>query len=190
MSDLRSELVAKVINQWDNQIAMDKSFGEQVFDYVKANPFVTSGEISNALNVTEAQSLGSQLKTLVDRGILQREEKPVRNYPGFGRKTQYEYFTTTDKYKTINEGYWKKAPKSPKRGRPLGSKNTPKVIIKPADDYMSNDMIRELRELDRMATTPREREPLPNEFNPEIFVQELSLKDAKAVFEVLKGYFG
>lgn len=177
MSDLRSELVTKVINQWDNQIAMDKSFGEQVFDYVKANPFATSGEISNALNVTEAQSLGSQLKTLVDRGILQREEKPVRNYPGFGRKTQYEYFTTIDKYKTINEGYWKKEPKSPKRGRPLGSKNTPRIVIGE-------------RKPERMATTPRERVPLPNEFNPEIFVQELSLKDAKAVFEVLKGYFG
>lgn len=175
MSDLRSELVAKVINQWDNQIDMDKSFGEQVYDYVKANPFTTSGEISSALNVTEAQSLGSQLKTLVDRGILQREIKPIRNYPGFGRKTQYEYFTTVDKYKTINEGYWKKEVKGAKRGRPLGSKT--KVVI-------------EARTPDRMPTVARERVPLSNEFNPEVFVQELSLKDAKAVFEVLKGYFG
>ena len=26
-------------------------------------------------------------------------------------------------------------------------------------------------------------------FNPEMFVQDLSLKDARAVYEVLKGYF-
>ena len=36
---------------------------------------------------------------------------------------------------------------------------------------------------------PRMKQFAEPKFNPEMFVQDLSLKDARAVYEVLKGYF-
>ena len=179
MSDLRSEMVNKVLNQWEN-VSMHtsnqsvKSFGERVHDYVKAHPYCTIAEVKSALDSNDTQSTASTLKTLYDRGIVNREEKPVRNYPGFGRRTQWEYYSTSDSYETKNQGYWK--PKNVvKRGRPIGSVNKPKELI----------IETPTPELPRMKQFI---EP-ERSFNPEMFVQDLSLKDARAVYEVLKGYF-
>ena len=174
MSDLRSEM-NKVMNQWETVAMVTsnkpfKSFGEHVFEYVKAHPYCTISEVKDALNVDEKQSLGSQLKTLVDRGILGREEKPARNYTGFGKRTNYQYFAKTDTYTTLNSGYWK--PKK-KAGRPVGSKNAPRIVEVP------KALIEQIKDLE--VTKPA--------FNAEFFVQDLSLKDARAVYEVLKGYF-
>jgi hypothetical protein len=135
-----------------------------VFEYVKTHPYCIISEIKDALGVDEKHSLGSQLKTLVDRGILGREEKPARNYTGFGKRTNYEYYAKTDTYTTVNSGYWK--PKK-KVGRPIGSKNIPRIVEVPLTENIQ-------------AT---------KEFNAEEYVRGLSLTEVKTLYKFLEDYF-
>jgi predicted transcriptional regulator len=109
MSDLRSEIVSKVLNSWERPEAqpVKQSFGMQVFNYVKDHPYCTIAEVKEALDASDTQSTASTLKTLIDKGIIGREEKPVRAYQGFGRRTQYEYFAVSETYEAVNKGYWK-----------------------------------------------------------------------------------
>lgn len=176
MSDLKSEIVNKVLNQWEN-VAMHtanqpvkQSFGMQVFNYVKDHPYCTIAEVKEALDASDTQSTASTLKTLIDKGVIGREEKPVRAYQGFGRRTQYEYFAVSETYEAVNKGYWKA------KGRPKGSKNAVKTVAIAESEELAPLLEKKLHKLEG--------------FNPEMFVQELTLKDAKAVYEVLKGYFG
>jgi hypothetical protein len=172
MSDLRSEIVSKVLNSWERPEAqpVKQSFGMQVFNYVKDHPYCTIAEVKEALDASDTQSTASTLKTLIDKGIIGREEKPVRAYQGFGRRTQYEYFAVSETYEAVNKGYWKA------KGRPKGSKNAVKTVAIAESEELAPLLEKKLHKLEG--------------FNPEMFVQELTLKDAKAVYEVLKGYFG
>jgi hypothetical protein len=202
MSDLRSEMVNKVLNSWENPSMQTKqSFGERVHDYVKAHPYCTIAEVKAALDVNDTQSTASTLKTLYDRGIVNREEKPVRHYPGFGRRTQWEYYSISDSYETKNQGYWK--PKGTKRGRPLGSKNAPKLT---QAEHIEKDILAPI--LDRKLakstyTLPRMRQfanvdPLEavkdleitkKPFVAEDFIEGLSVTQAKAVYLALRAIF-
>jgi hypothetical protein len=165
MSTLREELVSKVMNKWDG-VNMDKQhklIPEQLYDFVKANPYSVISEISPSFNL-EVNRLGTQLKFLVDRGILGRELRPIRNYSGFGPRNNYAYYVLVDSYM---EGAMKAKSgrkKYAKKQRPdLGEIQAPQRMKQFAE--------------------------APKDFNPEMFVQDLSLKEARAVYEVLKGYF-
>lgn len=170
MSDLRSEMVTKVLSQWDapnmNNIVDTKTFGERVFEWVKDHPYSSVQEVERGLGVGKEASVSSFLKSQLDRGILGREQKLKVPYPGIGSRHFYVYYHTSEKYKSHQ------TPK--KMGRPK------KVVIKQVD------LLKNVQE----HRLPERMKQVANEFNPEIFVQELSLKDAKAVFELLKGYFG
>jgi hypothetical protein len=167
MSDLKTELT-KVMNEWEKpmntQTEIKKSYGEKVFDFVRANKSATLFDVKNAIPQGNTQSAASTLKTLLDKGIIARVEKPIQNYAGFGRKTQFEYFAVTDKYEAVNKGYWKP------KGAP----------VKKAKVEVTQPSV--VATLEKIVSPERS-------FNPEMFVQDLSLKDAKAVYEVLKGYF-
>ena len=168
MSDLKSEIVNKVLNQWEN-VAMHtankpvvtnvKTFGEKIFDYVTTHPYSSVDEIERGLNVGKEASVSSYLKAQIDKGLLGREEKVRMPYPGHGSRHYFAYYHISDTYNI---------PKKPRKPRSI---NKPKPVV-------------------IEAPTPPRMKQVANQFNPEMFVQELSLKDAKAVFEVLKGYFG
>lgn len=163
MSDLRTEIVSKVLNQWDNIPAQTKkTFGERVFDYVKAHPYSSVEEVERGIGVGKEASVSSYLKAQMDKGLLNRESKLRLPYPGMGSRYYYVYFHVSDTY-TL--------PMKPRKPREVKVK-----VAKPVEQVV--------------APTPPRMKQVANEFNPEMFVQELSLKDAKAVFEVLKGYFG
>jgi hypothetical protein len=184
MSDLRSEIVSKVLNQWDNvPTQVKQSFGEKVFSYIKDHPYCTITEIKEALDVGDTQSAASTLKTLVDRGLIDREEKPMRNYPGFGRRTQYVYFAVADSYQTVNKGYWK--PKGIKRGRPLGSKNTVKPVRIAESPELADVLEKKLAKSDIIKDLQITKKP----FVAEDFIEGLSVTQAKAVYLALKAIF-
>lgn len=183
MSDLKSEIVNKVLNQWEN-VSMHtsnksvKSFGEKIFEYVKDHPYCTITEVKEALDVGDTQSTASQLKTLVDRGLIDRVEKPMRNYPGFGRRTQYEYYAAADVYQTVNKGYWK--PKG-KAGRPKGSVNKPKeVLVEVEKSELLPILEQKLAKADPIKNKP---------FIAEDFIEGLTVTQAKAVYLALRNIF-
>lgn len=183
MSDLRSEIVNKVLNSWENTpVPTKKSFAERVHDFVKAHPYCSINEIKQELDTNDMQSTASALKTLVDRGILAREEKPMLNYPGFGRKTQWAYYSISDEYKTRKQGYWKA---KPKLGRPKGSVNKPKVEV----PLIDNTPPEPIYEMPRMRQFAREEVLIKEKFNPHTFVKGLNVIDAKEVYLLLKEVF-
>ena len=170
MSNLRDELVNKVMNQWENTAVYTsnkpvpvsvKSFGERIFEYVKAHPYSSVDEIERGLGVDKKASVSSYLKAQLDKGILARVEKLRVPYPGIGSRHFFAYYHASETYNVPNK---------PRKPREVKVK-----VAKPVE---------------QVAPTPPRMKLVANEFNPEIFVQELSLKDAKAVFELLKGYFG
>ena len=182
MSDLKTEM-KKVMNQWEN-VAMltsnaplidTKSFGERVFEYIKARPYSSAIEVEEQLDPCDTQSVSSTLKTLFDRGIVGREEKPNPNYCGTGRKTMWVYYPTHDKYETLNQGYWK----------PKGAKSTPKKLGRPKKETVMPRLPQapQLTQLQQELLNPRAR------FNPEAYVKGLSLTEVKELYVFLKNYF-
>ena len=174
MSDLRSEMVNKVLNQWENvsmhtsnksvAVASKQSFGERIFEFVRTHPYASVDEIERGLGVDKKASVSSYLKAQLDKGLLAREEKLRMPYPGIGSRYYYVYYHISDSYNL---------PHKPRKPR-VDKK------VKAVQEEIAITPIHE----------PLLRPRMPQAFNPEMFVQELSLKDARAVYELLKGYFG
>lgn len=170
MSDLRSEMVNKVLNQWEN-VAMGtsnkpltgvKTFGERIFEFVKDHPYSSVDEIERGLGVGKEASISSYLKAQVDKGLLDRQEKVRNPYPGIGSRHYFVYYHISDTYNL---------PKKPRKPREVK-----KVQVK-----------------EHIETAPIQHRPplrMKQAFNAEEFVGGLSLKEAKEVFDTLKGYFG
>jgi len=176
MSDLRSEMVNKVLNQWEKPV-MDtgkKSFGERIFEYVKDHPYSSVDEIERGLGVDKKSSVSSYLKAQLDKGLLAREEKLRLPYPGLGSRYYFVYYVISESYTLPHK------PRKPRKPR-IDSKPQFKDAFLTGND-IANQITEPLRE---KLARPR----MAQAFNPEMFVQDLSLKDARAVYEVLKGYF-
>lgn len=170
MSDLRSEIVNKVLNSWEKPMLENKkTLGEKIYEFVKAHPYSSVDEVEQGLGLGKESSVSSYLKSQMDKGLLERESKVRTPYPGFGSRNYYVYYHISDTYNL---------PKKPRK---------PRVNSKPQlsqAERIQQDILAPLNER-LMPRMPR----MPQAFNAETFVQDLSLKDAKAVFEVLKGYF-
>jgi hypothetical protein len=176
MSDLRTELT-KVMNEWDKPMNTNfetttkaKGYAEKVFDFLRARGNSTLDDVKKAIPAGSTQSAASTLKTLLDRGLIARSEIPMPNYPGFGRKTIYTYFTVSDKYETVNKGYWK--PKD----KPVKAKRTEPVNVAPQENVFREKVKPELP-------------PQPKQFNAEQFIETLTVTQAKAVYLALRGIF-
>ena len=163
MSTLREELVSKVMNQWDG-VNMDsvskKTLGEKIFEWVKNHPYSSVEEIERGLGVGKEASVSSYLKSQLDRGLLGREQKVKMPYPGTGSRHYYAYYHVSNTYQGSKVSHKNKMGRPPKQA----------VLVTPTHEHVLRP---------RMAQA----------FNPEMFVQDLSLREAKAVFDVLKGYF-
>lgn len=165
MSNLREELTRKVMNQWDG-VTMDvsvsnKTLGEKIFEWVTAHPYSGVDEVEKGLGLDKSASVSSYMKSLLDRGLVGREQKVKMPYPGIGSRHYYVYYPMSTTYQGAKVKHKKQV------GRPKKQA----VLVTPTHEHV-------LR--------PR----MPQAFNPEMFVQDLSLKEARAVFDVLKGYFG
>lgn len=174
MSDLRTELT-KLMNEWDKPMNTNfetttkaKGYAEKVFDFLRARGNSTLDDVKKAIPTGNTQSAASTLKTLLDRGLIARSEIPMPNYPGFGRKTIFTYFTVSDKYETVNKGYWK--PKD----KPVKAKRTEPVSVATTENVFRDKV---------------KPEPTPKPFNAEQFIETLTVTQAKAVYLALRGIF-
>lgn len=171
MSDLRSEIVNKVLNSWEKpMVESKKTLGERIYEFVKAHPYSSVDEIERGLDLGKESSVSSYLKTQMDKGLLDRESKVKTPYPGFGSRNYYVYYHVSDTYNL---------PKKPRK---------PRVDKKPQlsqAERIQQDILAPLNERLLHPRMPR----MPQAFNAETFVEDLSLKDARAVYELLKGYF-
>jgi hypothetical protein len=162
MGSLQTE-IQKTLNSWGTvQSPVEGSIAQRVFDFVKDNPSCTSNDVVSGTNINLGK-ISATLLTLYQKGKLDRKPYPNPNPEG-KRDTIYRYWTAVNNFSDRGE---RRVAKKPKKVKALSK----------ADLFLEEPKQYEL---------PRMKQG----FNPEMFVQELSLKDAKAVYELLKGYFG
>jgi hypothetical protein len=172
MSDLRNEIVSKVLNSWDNgvtkmppastQTATNESISEKIFNYVTSHPSCTSSDVVEGTS-TDLGRASATLLALYQKGKIDRRKYPNPN-PDGKRDNVYVYWAATNSYK--EKGVPRMKPKNQK-----AMKVKVPTLITPTHEHI-------LR--------PR----MPQAFNPETLIQDLSLREAKQLFETLKGYFG
>jgi hypothetical protein len=177
MSDMRTEM-NKVMDKWNPKPTpvIKKTFGELVFNYVKNHPLAHAKEICEALDPGKTQSVASTLKNLFDRGMLDRVEKPVPNYPGVGHRTRWEYTAKVAHYQTINKDYW----------RPKHAKPKKEVRIKEA---MYRAPVPRITAPLEIAAPLERRLEMPTIFNAKDFIEKLSVTQAKEIYIQLKSIF-
>ena len=183
MSDLRSEMVNKVLNQWENvpmhtsnksvAVASKQSFGERIFEFVRTHPYASVDEIERGLGVDKKASVSSYLKAQIDKGLLAREEKLRMPYPGIGSRYYYVYYHISDSYTLPHK------PRKPRVDKKVKAIKEPMMLNEPLNDLLIR---------------PRTREEIPQsemyKHNPETFVSNLTMREARALYDALKSYFG
>jgi hypothetical protein len=167
MSDLRSEIVSKVLNSWDTtppQVeTQEQSITRKVFDFVDSHPSCTVNDIVAGVGMDLGRASATTL-ALYQRGKLDR--KPYPNPDPNGRRGNvFVYWTAVNNFTDAGVRRLMK-PKKQKQ-----NKVKVPMLITPTHEHI-------LR--------PR----MPQAFNPETLIQDLSLREAKQLFETLKGYFG
>jgi hypothetical protein len=179
MSDLRTEIVSKVLNQWDNvatpthtQTAASETISEKIFNFIQSHPSCTSTDVVDNTKVDLGRA-SATLLALYQKGKVDRRKYPNPN-PDGKRDHVFVYWTTVDNY--TDKGVH----------RVIGKAKKPKKIKITQAERIERDILEPIFKEPRIERMKQFAEP---KFNPEMFVQDLSLKDAKAVYEVLKGYF-
>jgi hypothetical protein len=166
MNDLRTEIVSKVLNQWDApDTQVEGSLTEKIFSYVQNNPSCTANDVVD--NTTADLGRASAiLLSLYQKGKLDRKEYPNPN-PDGKRHTVYVYWTAIDNFKDKGVS---RLPKKPKKVRLLSEK----AALRLRDTF----------EMPRMKQTP-----IKQEFDPEQYVKGLSLTEVKELHKFLESYF-
>ena len=176
MSDLRSEIVSKVLNSWDTtptQVeTQEQSITRKVFDFVDNHPSCTINDIVAGVGIDLGRASATTL-AMYQRGKLDR--KPYPNPDPNGRRGNvFVYWTAVNNF----------TDKGVKRLMPKKVKKEKKVVIKALDAL-------KFKALEKVAKgeilIPR-HEVLP--FDPEQFVKGLSLTEVKQLHKFLEGYFG
>jgi stalled ribosome rescue protein Dom34 len=170
MSDLRSEIVSKVLNSWDTpqQVeTQEQSITRKVFDFVDNNPSCTINDVVAGVGIDLGRASATTL-AMYQRGKLDRKQYKNPD-PNGKRPNVYVYWTAVNNF--TDKGIKRLMPKKQKQK---------KIVISQAKRI----------EQDILAPLTEKLKPIKLEFNPDMFVQDLSLKEARAVYEVLKGYFG
>jgi hypothetical protein len=178
MSDLRTEIVSKVLNSWDApppQVEVqDQSITRKVFDFVDNNPSCTINDIVAGVGVDLGRASATTL-AMYQRGKLDRKLYPNPD-PNGKRPNVYVYWTAVNNFSDagVRRLMKPKKQKKPYIHKALANLEAQQEGFRPPP---------------RMKQVADSLVPTVS-FNPEMFVQDLSLKDAKAVYEILKGYFG
>jgi predicted transcriptional regulator len=179
MPDIRTEAL-KVMQVWSTP-PMDKkklSFSESLFEWVKQNPDKNAKEIGNHFNQIKESVIATTLKSLVDRGILNRRAIEVSTYTGTGKKEQFIYWATTKVYKTQNKGYSSKY-------------YVKKIKVAKAVEPIHRPMSSFVHEMMAEVATERKKEEMlmKVKFDAEELINTLTLQQAKEVYLVLKSVF-
>ena len=173
MSDLRSEIVNKVLNAWESPtpaLVADKSITRNIFEFIKNNPSCTINDVVDGTGVELGRASATTL-ALYNRGKLDRKPYPNPD-PNGKRHNVFVYWTAVDEFTEQTKA---RKPKTKSKKEKLSqAKRIEQDILAPLNE--------------RLRPMPRMKQ-FADEFNPEMFVQDLSLKQARAVYEVLKGYF-
>jgi hypothetical protein len=176
MSDLRTEIVSKVLNQWDNgitatppsQTAASETIAEKVFNFIQAHPSCTSTDVVNGTSVDLGRA-SATLLALYQKGKVDRRTYPNPN-PDGKRDNVFVYWTTVDNY--TDKGVH----------RLIGKAKKPKKVKLTQAKSIEQDI------LEPIFKTPRQ--PRIQEFDPEQFVHGLTLTEVKALHKFLEDYFG
>jgi hypothetical protein len=161
MSDLRTEIVTKVLNGWDTpNTQAEESLTEKIFSYVQSNPSCTANDVVDNTRADLGRA-SAILLSLYQKGKLDRKEYPNPN-PDGKRHTVYAYWTAIDNFKD------KAVSRIPKKSK--------KTI-----------RLRNTFEMPKMKQYPNE--PIPSKFDPEQFVKGLSLTQVKELHKFLESYF-
>lgn len=167
MSDLRSEIVSKVLNSWENQPtpkqADEQSISRKVFEFVEDNPSCTVNDVVKATGLDLGRASATTL-ALYQRGKLDRKLYPNPD-PNGKRDNVFVYWTAVDSYTATT------VRRVPKTKSKKAMKVKVPTLITPTHEHIL-------------------RQRMPQAFNPETLIQDLSLREAKQLFETLKGYFG
>jgi hypothetical protein len=175
MSDLRTEIVSKVLNSWDTppEIAASESISEKIFTFIQNNPSCTSTDVVNGTNVELGRASATML-ALYQKGKVDRRKYPNPN-PDGKRDNVYVYWTTVDSYKEkgVPRLMKPKKQKKPYIHKALANLEAPKPVY----------------QMPRMKQVAIKEAPTKQEFDAEQYVKGLTLSEVKALYEALKGYF-
>ena len=177
MSDLRTEIVSKVLNSWDtpipSQIAASESISEKIFNFIHAHPSCTSNDVVDNTNVELGRASATML-ALYQKGKVDRRKYPNPN-PDGKRDNVYVYWTTVDSYKEkgVPRLMKPKKQKKPYIHKALNNLEAPKPVY----------------QMPRMKQVAIKEAPTKQEFDAEQYVKGLTLSEVKALYEALKGYF-
>jgi hypothetical protein len=164
MSDLRTEIVTKVLNGWDApNTQVESSLTESVFTYVQNNPSCTANDVVDNTRADLGRA-SAILLSLYQKGKLDRKEYPNPK-PDGKRHTVYAYWPAINKFK---------------------DKGVSRLLKKPKKTIRLRDTF----EMPRMKQVALEQAPIKKEFDPHAFVKGLNVHDAKEVYLLLKDVFG
>jgi hypothetical protein len=173
MGSLQTE-IQKTLNSWGTvQQPANTSIAGKVFDFVQNNPSCSSNDVVRATGIDLGRA-SATLLTLYQKGKLDRKPYPNPN-PDGKRDTIYHYWTSVDNFTDKGE---KRVAKKPKKDKALSKAN---VSIE--------DVNTARFDLPRIRHIPVEQAPTKKEFDPQSFVADLNVRDAKEVYLLLKGYF-
>jgi hypothetical protein len=170
MSDLRSEIVSKVLNSWDTpqQVeTQEQSITRKVFDFVDNHPSCTINDIVKATGIDLGRASATTL-ALYQRGKLDRKQYANPD-PNGKRPNVYVYWTAVNNF----------TDKGIKRLMPKKSKKEKKIVISQA------------KRIEQAILEPifEPKRPRIQMFDPEQFVKGLSLTEVKQLHKFLEGYF-
>lgn len=174
MSDLRSEIVSKVLNSWDNGITatppqvetQDQSITRKVFDFVDNHPSCTVNDIVAGVGIDLGRASATTL-AMYQRGKLDR--KPYPNPDPNGRRGNvFVYWTAVNNFTDAGVK------------RLMKPKKQKKIVI--TENKPVYQMPRMKQVADNFVPT--------KSFDPEQFVKGLSLTEVKQLHKFLEGYFG
>jgi hypothetical protein len=168
MSDLRTEIVSKVLNSWDTptQTVASETIAQKIFNFIQQHPSATSTDVVNGTG-TDLGRASATLLTLYQKGKLDRRPYPNPN-PDGKRDNVFAYWTAVNNYK--DKGVARVKTKKPKK---LHVPKVLKTLEAPKPVY-------------QFAV---EQAPTKQEFDAEQFVKGLTLSEVKALYDALKGYF-
>jgi hypothetical protein len=168
MSDLRSEIVSKVLNSWDTpqQVeTQEQSITRKVFDFVDNNPSCTINDIVAGVGVDLGRASATTL-AMYQRGKLDRKQYPNPD-PNGKRPNVYVYWTAVNNF--TDKGVKRVMPKKQKKVVVSQAKRIEQAILEPV--------------------FKERRHPRVEAFDPEAFVKGLSLTEVKQLHKFLEGYF-
>ena len=188
MPDMQTE-VKKVLTKWTTPelrleektviTEKEKSFSEQVYDFIKTNPKCSMPSIRKAFNITNKDdaSIASTLKTLYDRKLIGRVAIDNPEFKGYGRRVIFVYWAVANTYELQIKGLYSKKKKNVN-------------IVAKKQQSIAKGMPETNGHITRQTPAAPATHTSKTKFNAEEFVSSLNIYDARHVYQLLDIVFG